>query len=135
MLYWGQNTGIPINFGITVILGIIVGAAITAQTLYTFMIENIKQLGTFKAIGISNGKLAGMVVLQGLTVGLIGFGIGSGLCALVGLINPRNSELAYFEPPELLIGGLLVVLTFCLLASLLSIRKVMTVDPALVFRG
>ncbi|MBX9667092.1 MAG: ABC transporter permease [Candidatus Obscuribacterales bacterium] len=135
MIYWGKNTGIPINFGITVLLGIIVGAAITAQTLYTFMIENIRQLGTFKAIGISNWQLASMVMLQGLSVGLIGFGIGAGLCSVVGLINPRNSELAYYTPQELVIMALGVVLTFCVLSSLLSIRKVVTVDPALVFRG
>ncbi len=135
MIYWGKNTGIPINFGITVVLGIIVGAAITAQTLYTFMIENIRQLGTFKAIGISNWQLASMVMLQGLAVGLIGFGIGAGLCSVVGLINPRNSELAYYTPQELVFMALAVVLIFCVLSSLLSIRKVVTVDPALVFRG
>ncbi|MBY0547368.1 MAG: ABC transporter permease [Candidatus Obscuribacterales bacterium] len=135
MLYWGKNTGIPINFGITVVLGIIVGAAITAQTLYTFMVENIKQLGTFKAIGISNFQLAKMVMLQGTSVGIIGYGIGIGLSSIVGLINPPNSELAYYTPQELLWLTFLVVISFSVLSSLLSIGKVLTVDPALVFRG
>jgi len=38
-LYFLQNTGIPINFGVTVFLGVIVGAAIAAQTFYTFVLE------------------------------------------------------------------------------------------------
>lgn len=135
MLYWGKNTGIPINFGITVVLGILVGAAITAQTLYTFMLENIKQLGTFKAIGISNFQLATMVMLQGVSVGTVGYGIGVGLSAIVGFVNPPNSELAYYTPQELLWLTFVVVISFCVLSSLLSIVKVLTVDPALVFRG
>ena len=39
--YWMNNTGIPINFGITVLLGFIVGAVIAGQTFYGFVIENI----------------------------------------------------------------------------------------------
>jgi putative ABC transport system permease protein len=95
MAYWAQNTGIPINFGITVILGIIIGIAISIQTLYTFMVENMKQFGTF---GISNGELAMMIFLQSSFVAVIGYGIGVGLMAIMGLNVPRNGELAFYTP-------------------------------------
>lgn len=41
--YFLGSTGIPVNFGITIALGFIVGAAVTGQTLYLFTIENLKQ--------------------------------------------------------------------------------------------
>ena len=43
--YYLRNTGIPINFGITIALGFIVGTAIAGQTFYLFTIENLKQFG------------------------------------------------------------------------------------------
>jgi putative ABC transport system permease protein len=135
MAYWAQNTGIPINFGITVILGIIIGIAISIQTLYTFMVENMKQFGTFKAIGISNGELAMMIFLQSSFVAVIGYGIGVGLMAIMGLSVPRNGELAFYTPYQLLIIAFVLVFFFCTAASLVSIRQVLKIEPAIVFKG
>lgn len=39
--YYTERTGIPINFGITVMLGFVVGCAIAGQTFYLFTIENL----------------------------------------------------------------------------------------------
>src|ERR1700759_3857363 len=69
------NTGIPASFGTTIILGFIVGIAISGQTFYSFVLENLKHLGALKAMGASNGLLARMLLLQAMTVGLIGYGL------------------------------------------------------------
>src|SRR5262249_19809207 len=58
--YYLKRTGIPINFGITVALGFVVGAAIAGQTFYLFTVENLKQFGALKAMGVSNWRLIGM---------------------------------------------------------------------------
>ncbi|MES2507808.1 MAG: ABC transporter permease, partial [Verrucomicrobiota bacterium] len=52
-----RNTGIPISFGITVVVGFIVGTAISCQTFYTFVLENMKHLGALKAMGASTWTL------------------------------------------------------------------------------
>jgi putative ABC transport system permease protein len=62
--YVAANTGIPINFGLTVILGFIVGVAIVGLTFSLFIRDNIKQFGALKAIGVTNAKIRGMVSLQ-----------------------------------------------------------------------
>ena len=77
-----QRTGIPVNFGITVLLGFIIGAAIAGQTFYLFTIDNLKQFGALKAMGVSNGGIVGMVLVQGLVVGVLGYAIGFGLAAV-----------------------------------------------------
>lgn len=56
-----QNTGIPLNFGITVALGFIVGVAIVGLTFSLFIRDNIKQFGALKAIGVTNAKIRRMV--------------------------------------------------------------------------
>jgi putative ABC transport system permease protein len=132
--YYLRRTGIPINFGITVTLGFIVGCAIAGQTFYTFVLENLAQFGSLKAMGVSNARLVGMVVLQGLVVGAIGYGLGVGLASLFGVLS-RNSELSFFMPWQILAGTAVAVLVIVVLSSLVSIRKVLFLEPAIVFRG
>jgi putative ABC transport system permease protein len=62
--YYLGNTGIPVNFGITIALGFLVGAAIAGQTFYLFTLENLKQFGALKAMGLANPRLVGMVLLS-----------------------------------------------------------------------
>ena len=132
--YFVKNTGIPINFGITVALGVLVGSAIAAQTFYTFTIENIKQFGTLKAMGVGNVTLVQMILLQSAVVGSIGYGLGVGLMAWFGSSVPSNSELAYYTPWPLLVIAFVAVVGVCLFASIFSIWRVITVEPALVFK-
>ena len=72
--YYLKYTGIPINFGITTLLGFLVGTAIAGQTFYNFTIENLKQFGALKAMGLTNERVARMILLQATVVGLLGYG-------------------------------------------------------------
>jgi putative ABC transport system permease protein len=81
--YYLRNTGIPVNFGITIMIALIVGAVVAGQTFYIFTLENLKQFGALKAIGVTNWRITGMILLQAFMVGAIGFSIGTGLCATV----------------------------------------------------
>ena len=132
--YWMKNTGIPINFGITVMLGFIVGAAIAGQTFYGFVLENLKHYAVLKAMGVTNGLLMRLVLLQAITVGFIGYGIGVGLTSLFGA-NFQDAVLAFRMPPILLVFAAVGVLIIISLSALLGVRKVTSVDPASVFRG
>src|SRR6202007_1944025 len=78
MSYYLQRTGIPINFGTTVLLGFLVGCAIAGQTFYLFTVENLKQFGTLKAMGLTNLRIVGMILLQAVVVGVIGCALGCG---------------------------------------------------------
>jgi putative ABC transport system permease protein len=135
--YYIKRTGIPVNFGITVALGFIVGAAVVGQTFYIFVLENLRQFGSLKAMGVSNLTILRMVLLQAFVVASVGYAIGIGLCA--GFfeftsrvsINLRGFELLW----QVAAGTAGAVLVIIVIASLASIRKVMVVDPAIVFKG
>ena len=81
IVYYLKNTGIPVNFGITITIALIVGTVVAGQTFYLFTLENLKQFGALKAIGVTNWRLTGMVLLQAFVVGLMGFGLGTGMAA------------------------------------------------------
>ena len=91
------NTGIPINFGIAVGLGFIVGTAIAGQTFYNFTLDNLRHFGALKAMGASNGTLLRMILLQALVVGSLGYGLGVGGAALFGSVL-GSTELAFKLP-------------------------------------
>jgi putative ABC transport system permease protein len=133
--YYLSSTGIPINFGITVLLGFIVGTAIAGQTFYLFTIENLKQFGNLKAMGVTNGRLVGMILLQAVVVGVLGFGLGIGGAALFFEGTKDITHLAgFFMPWQIvaLTGG--AVSLIVVLSSLLSMRRVLVLEPAVVFR-
>ena len=133
--YYMEKTGIPVNFGITVLLGFFVGTAIAGQTFYLFTVENIRQFGALKAMGTSNRTILLMVLSQALHVGLIGYGVGVGLAAAFGWWSGQTTRLSFFMPWQVLALTAAAVFVIVLVASVLSIRKVLVVDPAIVFRG
>ena len=132
--YFMHNTGIPINFGISVLLGFIVGAAIAGQTFYNFTLENLRQFGVLKAMGTSNLTLLRMILLQAVLVGSIGYGLGVGLTALFGYAM-RHTILAFKFPWQLLLFSGTGVSLICIFAAMISILKVIRLEPAIVFKG
>jgi len=133
MLYYLRYTGIPINVGITTLLGFLVGTAIAGQTFYNFTLENLRQFGTLKAMGLSNERVTMMVLLQATVVGLLGYCLGVGSAAVFGVVV-RGTELAFFTPWQLLPITALAVVLICSLASLWSLWRVIRLEPAIVFR-
>jgi putative ABC transport system permease protein len=134
--YFLSSTGIPVNFGITIALGFIVGAAVTGQTLYLFILENLRQFGALKAMGVSNGGILRMVLLQALLVGGIGFGLGVGLCAMFFIATGNLTHLAGLHMNWTAFAGTgVAVLVIVIATSLISARRVLVLEPAVVFRG
>ncbi len=134
--YFLGSTGIPVNFGITIGLGFVVGVAIAGQTFYLFTVENLKQFGALKAMGVANTRILGMILLQALVVGAIGYGIGAGLTAGFFEGTSHITHLAGLGMfPEVMIGVGAAVLFIVLLASVVSARRVLLLEPAVVFRG
>jgi putative ABC transport system permease protein len=134
--YYLRNTGIPVNFGITITIAVIVGVVVAGQTFYLFTIENLKQFGAIKAIGVTNSRLIAMILLQAFTVGIIGFSLGTGMAAAFfdffsRQIATRGLILMW---QNVVLTGTCIVLVM-ILASILSLRRVLVLEPAIVFRG
>lgn len=135
--YYLRRTGIPINFGTTVLLGFIIGAAIAGQTFYLFTIGNLNQYGALKAMGATNLRLVGMVLVQGLYVGTIGFCLGMGFASLIEYVmRLRMTAIppANFMAWQIPVGTAIAVALIVTGSSIASLRRVLMLEPASVFK-
>jgi putative ABC transport system permease protein len=136
ILYYIRFTGIPINFGLTVAVALIVGTVVAGQTFYIFTLENLKQFGALKAIGATNWRIVRMILLQASLAGAIGYSIGMALAAGFFEISSRQEALRGMTMPwQVMAGAGALVLVIVSVSSLISIRKVVKLEPAIVFRG
>lgn len=133
--WYVKNTGIPISFGTTVIIGLLVGMAVSCQTFYSFVLENMRHLGALKAMGASNATLCLMLITQAFTVGLIGYGIGLFFTSGFAMAALKNEQPPFYMPQFVPFAVLGVVLGICTLAALLGIWRVSKLEPAMVFRS
>jgi putative ABC transport system permease protein len=134
MSYVLNKTGILINFGMTIALGFVIGVLVSGQTLFTFVLDNLKQFAALKAMGTANGTIVRMVFVQVLTVGMIGYGIGVGAAALTGLVF-TNIGMAFTMHWMIPIVAAVAILFCCGGAALISLQKVLRLEPAVVFKG
>lgn len=131
-----ENTGIPISFGASIGLGVLVAIVITALTLAMFIAENLKNFGALKAIGVTNQQVLVMVLSQALLVGFIGYGLGIGGTAAFLYLGQADPALRGFKPVSEIVfgvGALVALIVTC--SALFSVQKVLKMDPAIVFRG
>ncbi|MFN7874000.1 MAG: ABC transporter permease [Pirellula sp.] len=131
-----DNTGIPVSFGTVIALGVLVGVCVVGLMFNLFVLENLRHFAVLKAIGARNSKLILMVLLQASVVGFVGYSLGLFGAAFFFESAGRNSNFAGFYLPWQIgvISGVVAAAIICL-ASLVALRRLLFVDPAVVFRG
>ena len=132
-IYWLVTTGAGAALLIAAILGVIVGLVIVSQTLYSATVERIEEYATIRAMGASNGYLKGIIVRQSLLSGTGGYMLGMTAAVVTAWFGNRSSA-APSLPFSLLFLLALITLAMCVGSSLISIKKVLTIDAASVFR-
>ena len=131
--YWIKNTGLGMSMGTTVVLGCLVGIVVVALTLYTSTMEHLKEFGTVKAIGGSNGQIYMLLGEQALIAAFLGYGIGVGQAYISGIFMAKGG-MHLLITPTLLLTVFVGTLIFCLGSAVLSFRTIANLDPAMVFR-
>jgi len=109
----------------------IVSAAIVAFIIYTMTLGKIREIAVLKLIGTHNRTIAGMILQQALGLGLIGFIVGKIAATIWAPAFPKYVLLL----PADSLGGFVIVMVVCVLASTLAIRAALKVDPATAIGG
>jgi putative ABC transport system permease protein len=133
--WYMKNTGIPFSFGITMVIGFIVGISIACQTFYSFVVDNQRHLGALKAMGVSNFRLCLMLLVQAVTVGCVGFGLGMSATAGFAKAALIHGEPPFYMPWQAPVFSFIAVIGICCLAALLGMIRVARLEPAMVFRS
>ena len=128
------SSGIALSVGSLVFFAIISGFVIIGLTLYSAAIDRLRDYGTLKAIGASDGYITRLILLQAFLISLLGFLLGYAL--VEGFRNGVAQAGTVFRfPPEIRIGFFLLTLFIALGGSLFAIRKIKRLEPAAIFRG
>lgn len=125
------QTGILINFGLSVALGILIGFTIAGQVFYIMTLQNRSYFALIKAVGGNQQLLARMVVVQVFLVGAIGYLLGTGATLLWGWAV-RDTTLTFLFPWQLLVFTGFIVLTICSFTAGVSLRKMAATDPKML---
>jgi len=132
--YWSERTGVGAGFFTTAVLGVIVGFVVVGQILYSGTLQYIREYGTLKAMGGRNSMVVRVILSQAMISAAIGFVVGGALAfGMQAAMAKANLSVALF--PELYAATLVVTIAMCSFAALLSIVKVLRLDPASVFKG
>jgi putative ABC transport system permease protein len=132
--YWVFSTGAGVTTLMGAVLGLLVGTVVVAQTIYAATVDHLREYGTLKAMGATNFYLYRVIVQQALLSAVLGYVIAITISHFV--VNAASAgEALILMPLWMALGVLGLSIVMCVSASILSIRKATSIDPAMVFRG
>lgn len=132
--YWVFSTGAGITTLLGAALGLLVGIVVVAQTIYAATVDHIREFGTLKAMGATNGVIYRVIILQALLSAAMGYAVAIAVSHLV-VTSSRDGNALIKLPTELAVGSLFLAAAMCIGASVISIRKATRIEPALVFKA
>ncbi len=129
------SSNIGTSIGSLVVFAIISGFFIIGLTLYSSAIDRIRDYGTLKAIGATNGYITRLILIQSFMFAFFGFVIA--LFLLIGFRQGvSKAGLIFSISPAIMAGLFLTTLVISVGSSFFfSIRTINKVEPASVFRG
>jgi putative ABC transport system permease protein len=132
--YWMFGTGAGVTVLIAAWLGLLVGIVVVAQTIYAATVDHLKEFGTLKAMGATNGYIYRVIVEQAVISALGGYAMGMTAAQGLAAASQRGTT-AIILPWPLTVALFGITVGMCVLASVVSIHKVTRLDPAIVFKG
>jgi putative ABC transport system permease protein len=132
--YWAIETGVGFSFLLTIIISFLIGMLIVGQTIYNSTMEHIKEFGTLKALGASDSEIYRIIFSQALINALAGY-LASLVVTMLSVKIYQATDMVMVVNWKVNILVLALTLVMCLSASFVSIRKIKSVDPAILFRG
>jgi len=127
------ETQIGFSFGLSTIMGLLVGLITVALSMFSSVIDNMRQFGTLKAMGATNGDLARLLFVQAVVYGLVGSLLGLGMVASM-VSGMRNPQLTPVIPSEAYAITTVLMVGVCVAASVLALLRLRKLEPAMVFR-
>ncbi len=113
------------QLGLFMAILVVVSTVIISLIIYTMTMDKLRSIATLKLVGAPDRTIIGLIVQQTLILGVGGFAFGVALISATKDYFPRR---VLMEPRD--VGILFViVVVICLLASALSVRTAVKVDP------
>jgi putative ABC transport system permease protein len=128
-MHWLTTTKAGIAVGFTALLGLLVGAVVTSQTLFAATAASQREFATLRAMGIPRWRLQFMVIAQSFWVGLFGLIVAAPVTVLLAEGANRMGTAVRLHP-VILVCSALITLGMALGSGLAALRSFQSVDPA-----
>ena len=132
--YWNDTAAIGFIFVAGAAMGILVGAVVVYQILFTDVTEHLPEYATLKAMGYPGRFFVGVVLEQSLILAVLGFIPGALISWAMFLYTARSTSFTMRLSPMLAGTALALTTAMCVVAGLLAMRKLSRADPAELFR-
>jgi putative ABC transport system permease protein len=133
-IYWMFTTGAGVAVLIAALLGLVVGVVVVAQTIYATTMDHIREYGTLKAMGAPNSFIYRVIITQAGISAVVGYFLAMFVSVFVVWAS-QSGGAAILLPWKMAVGIFFLTLAMCVSAAVVSINKVTSLDPAMVFRG
>lgn len=132
-IHWLTKTKAGIALGFAALLGLLVGAVVTSQTLYAATAASIREYAVLRAMGIPRWRIAWTVLSQAFWVGLSGVVVA---IPTVFLLAHFGNEVGakVLLPWWLLTGSVTVTMVMALLSGLAALRSLRLIEPIALLR-
>lgn len=133
ILYNLTSTGIGSSFGLSTLVGVLVGVVIITLTMYTNVLNRQRDFAVLRALGARRKDVFLIILFQALFIGAVGLLVGFFLLAgfLFGVKGSRlPANLPLWMPP----AHALLTLALCFGGSVLALRRALKIEPASAFR-
>lgn len=131
--YFVRTTGVVGRIIFMVAISTLTGSAISGLLLYVFTSDNLRYYAVLKALGAADGTILKMIAVQAALSGAVGYGLGTGLSLLMSHLISRQA-MPYLLLWHTLVFTAVSVVLVCTASALLSARRVMSLEPAIVFK-
>ncbi len=132
-MHWLTKTKAGIALGLAAALGLLVGAVVTSQTLYSATVASLKEYAVLRALGIPRWRMGMMVVSQAFWVGIAGVTVA--FPAIFGIAYLGSQVGAkVLLPYWLLIFAASVTLVMAMLSGLFALRSLRMIEPVTLLR-
>jgi putative ABC transport system permease protein len=132
-LYWLLRTKAGIAIGYAALLGLVVGAIVTTQTLYSATIASAREYATLFALGIPRRRVYFMVLSQAFWIGILGVLVaGPVVYGLKCAAELTGAQVLL--PREVILGTITVTMTMAIGAGLFALRSVRSIEPMSLLR-
>jgi len=132
-LHWLTKTKAGLALGCAAALGLLVGAAVTSQTLYAATVASLREYAVLRALGIPRWRIAATVLALSFWVGAAGVGLA--LPTVFVLARGAGTlGVPVLTPGWLLGSAAAVTLLMAFLSGLWALRSLRLIEPALLLR-
>jgi putative ABC transport system permease protein len=128
-----KESGVGGSTAMAVIMAVFCGFAIVSLTMFSAVVDHVREFGTLKAIGATNFDLAKLLLAQAVTCAIAGTILGVALAAQM-VAKARGPELPVALPVWLIGVSMVGMILICVTASMVALLRVRAIEPAMVFR-